>query len=89
VIAAAEIVAAARGHAMRVVLDEIVAWLNEHGGKLTHADAKLAKQAVAPVQKSQSCALSLSKLRCPQAPIRADRARPARQPQQCSRPMPR
>jgi len=52
VIAAAEIVAAARGHAMKGAPEEIASWLDEHARKLTATDAKLAKQAVVRVQTS-------------------------------------
>ena len=44
--AAAEIVAAARGHAARYLPDEARAFLDEHAGLFTANDAKLARAAI-------------------------------------------
>lgn len=49
VIAAAELVAAARGHGARGLPQEATEWLAAHAGRVTAADARLAKQAVGHV----------------------------------------
>lgn len=51
VIAAGEVIAAARGHGPKGAPDELAEWLDGHGAKITAADAKLAAKAIARVQK--------------------------------------
>ncbi|HEY4178242.1 MAG TPA: DUF4259 domain-containing protein [Kofleriaceae bacterium] len=50
-IAAAEVVAAARGHAEKGAPPEIVEWVGLSGDRITPADATLATKAIARVQK--------------------------------------
>lgn len=49
-IAAAEVIAAARGHALKGAPDEVATWVARHGDKVTAADARLAVRAIARVQ---------------------------------------
>jgi hypothetical protein len=51
VIAAAEVIAAARGHAPKDTPEQLTEWVAHHGDKVTAADAKQAASAIARVQK--------------------------------------
>jgi hypothetical protein len=52
VIAAGEVIAAARGHAPKDAPEELTEWVARYGDKLTVADAKRAASAIARVQKA-------------------------------------
>jgi hypothetical protein len=51
-IAAAELIAAARGHTMKGLPDTAADWLADHANKVTTRDAQLARAAIVRVQKS-------------------------------------